>query len=235
MIVQNLEVVKERIQSSCILADRDFSEIQLIAVSKHFPSSLIREAYEAGQTVFGESTLQEAESKVACLPEKIEWHFIGRVQSNKVKRILLNFKAIHGVDSLRLASYVDEVAANLGMFPKIFLQVNIAEEKSKGGFLIREVLNCMEALLALKRLHIVGLMCIPPFSDDPESSRPWFAKLRMLRGQLEGEFSAVLPSLSMGMSGDYMVAIGEGATHVRVGSAIFGERSYPGGSDPQLK
>jgi pyridoxal phosphate enzyme (YggS family) len=205
---------------------RSDDSVELIAVSKTFPAEAVREVFEFGQLAFGESKLQEAESKIALLPASIRWHFIGRVQRNKVRKILRNFEVIHAIDSLRLASYTNEVARELGLFPKVFLQVNIGEEVSKGGFQ-QEVLRAeMDGLLKLDRLEIVGLMCLPPEDANVESSRHWFAMLRVLRDSLEGEFGTKLPGLSMGMSGDFEIAIEEGATHVRVGSLIFGKRSY---------
>lgn len=222
----NLEEIRESISSACHRSGRGRDAVELIAVSKTFPADLIRDAYEAGQLIFGESKLQEAESKIEALPSSIQWHFIGRVQRNKVRKILASFHTIHAIDSVRLATYTDEVAKELGLFPSVFLQVNIGGELTKGGFEPDELMASMEALLSLKRLEIVGLMCIPPAGPDAESARGWFVALRELRDALELRYSVKLPSLSMGMSGDYEVAIEEGATHVRVGSAIFGKRSY---------
>ncbi|RYD22889.1 MAG: YggS family pyridoxal phosphate-dependent enzyme [Verrucomicrobiaceae bacterium] len=197
-----------------------------MAVSKTFPVESIRDAVEAGQQVYGESKLQEAEPKIAALPGTLHWHFIGGVQRNKVRKLLQNFEVIHAIDSLRLASYADGIAEELGLFPKVFLQVNMGGELSKGGFEPDALRAGVEEIMRLKRLEIVGLMCIPPPGPDAESARPWFAALRELRDSLEKEAGAGLPALSMGMSGDYEVAIEEGATHVRVGSAIFGKRAY---------
>lgn len=223
---ENLLGVAGKISATCLRAGRDGGSVELIAVSKTFPADSVREAFEAGQRVFGESKVQEAEPKIAALPASLRWHFIGRVQRNKVRRLLQSFEVIHAIDSLRLASFADEIARELGLFPKVFLQVNVGREASKGGF-EPEVLRAeMEDLLTLERLEIVGLMGIPPVGPDAESARPWFAALRETRDALEIEFGVKLPALSMGMSGDFEVAIEEGATHVRVGSAIFGNRSY---------
>jgi pyridoxal phosphate enzyme (YggS family) len=200
-------------------------------VSKTIPVAAIRETVAAGQRVFGESRQQEAEPKLAVLPATLDWHFIGRVQRNKVRKLLPAFAVIHAVDSLRLAAHIDEVAAEGGLFPKIFLQVNVAGEASKGGFEPDALRAEMEALLGLPRLEIQGLMTIPPAGPDAESARPWFVKLREFRDALERDFGVPLPALSMGMSGDYEVAIEEGATHVRVGSAIFGHRAYRVGGE----
>jgi pyridoxal phosphate enzyme (YggS family) len=225
-VSENLSDVKANIGAACVRAGREPTSVTLIAVSKTFPAACVREAFEAGQFLFGESKLQEAESKIDALPSSLHWHFIGRVQRNKVRRLLQNFEVIHAIDSLKLALYADEIATELGLFPKVFLQVNVGEEASKGGFASSVLRSEMEVLLKLKRLEIMGLMCIPPVGPDAESGRPWFKLLRGMRDSLEAEFGVSLPGLSMGMSNDYEVAIEEGATHVRVGSAIFGKRSY---------
>jgi pyridoxal phosphate enzyme (YggS family) len=225
-IAENLAEIRSRIQDSCRRAGRDSGSVELIAVSKTFPADAVRDAVSAGQLVFGESRLQEAEPKIDLLPGSLHWHFIGGVQRNKVRRILQRFEVIHAVDSLRLASYTNEIAKELGLFPRVFLQVNVGGEASKGGF-EPDVLNAeMAELLEQDRLEILGLMSIPPAGPDAESARPWFAALRELRDQLEKDHGTPLPGLSMGMSGDFEVAIEEGATHVRVGSSIFGKRAY---------
>jgi pyridoxal phosphate enzyme (YggS family) len=225
-VAGNLSAIAGKISAACLRAGRDVKSVELIAVSKTFPVGSVREAFEAGQLQFGESKVQEAEPKIAALPGSLHWHFIGRVQRNKVRKMLQNFEVIHAIDSLRLASYTDEIAGELGLFPKVFLQVNVGREASKGGFEPDVLRAEMESLLKLGRLEIVGLMCIPPAGPDAESARPWFASLRETRDALEREFGVTLPALSMGMSGDFEVAIEEGSTHVRVGSAIFGKRSY---------
>lgn len=225
-VSDKLSKIESAISSACLRAGRARESVQLIAVSKTFPVDLVRDAFEAGQLHFGESRLQEAEPKIDALSGSLHWHYIGRVQRNKVRRLLQKFEVIHAIDSLRLATCVDEIAKELGLFPKVFLQVNLGVEASKGGFAQDGLHREMEALLKLERLEIVGLMCIPPVGPDGESARPWFIALRELRGELEIEFKVNLPALSMGMSGDFEIAIEEGATHVRVGSAIFGTRSY---------
>lgn len=212
--------------AACERARRDPSTVELIAVSKTFPADAVRQACEAGHAVFGESKLQEAEAKIDLLAGSLHWHFIGRVQRNKVRRILPRFEVIHAIDSMGLATYVNEVARELGLFPKVLLQVNVGGEATKGGFEPAVLRAEMAGLLALDRLEIMGVMCIPPPGPQPESARPWFVALRELRDSLEQASRVQLPWLSMGMSGDFEVAIEEGATHVRVGSAIFGNRSY---------
>ena len=225
-IAANLARVNARIAEACRRRGRDPAGVELIAVSKTFPAEAVREAMEAGQTIFGESRLQEAEPKIPLLPASSRWHFIGRVQRNKVRRMLPVFEAVHGVDSLRLATYMDGVAAELGLFPKIFLQVNIGGEKTKGGFETDAIMREATEIFALPRLEVMGLMCIPPAEREAEDSRRWFEAMRVLRDELEKKHSTPLPSLSMGMSGDFEVAVEEGATHVRVGSSIFGGRAY---------
>jgi hypothetical protein len=225
-IAANLTEIRRRITGASLKAGREPASVELIAVSKTFPAEMIREAAEAGQRVFGESRLQEAESKIEVLPSSLHWHFIGRVQSNKVRKILPRFEVIHAIDSSRLALYTDEVARELGLFPKVFLQVNIGGEKTKGGFEPDAIREEIDSLFALERLEVLGLMCIPPPGPDAEASRPWFRALRELRDELQRRTGGALPSLSMGMSDDFEVAIEEGATHVRVGSSIFGKRAY---------
>jgi pyridoxal phosphate enzyme (YggS family) len=225
-IAANLTEIRQRIAGACLKSGRDPASVELIAVSKTFPAEMIRDAAEAGQRVFGESRLQEAEPKIEMLPGSLHWHFIGRVQSNKVRKILPRFEVVHAIDSTRLALYADEVARELGLFPKVFLQVNIGGEKTKGGFECDAIREEIDGLLALGRLEVMGLMCIPPPGPDAEASRPWFRALRELRDALQERTGAPLPALSMGMSDDFEVAIEEGATHVRVGSSIFGKRAY---------
>lgn len=225
-VAANLAGVLEKIDAACERSGRPRADVRLIAVSKTFPADFVRDAVGAGQLHFGESKLQEAEPKIASLPGHLHWHFIGRVQRNKVRKLLQQFEVIHGIDSLRLAQYVNEVAKDIGLFPKIFLQVNVGGESSKGGFEPDELRAEMGGLLTLDRLEIIGLMSIPPAEPDAESARSWFVILRKLRDALESECDVSFPFLSMGMSGDYEVAVEEGATHVRVGSAIFGKRAY---------
>lgn len=225
-IAENLAEINHRVSIAAARAGRDPASIELIAVSKTFPADSVRDAVAAGHGCFGESKLQEAEGKIDLLPGHLHWHFIGGVQRNKVRRILQYFDVVHAIDSLRLAAYTDEIAKELGLFPKVFLQVNVGGEFSKGGFEPAALREEISALFALPRLEIIGLMCIPPSGADAESARPWFVALRNLRNDLELESGIFLPFLSMGMSGDFEVAIEEGATHIRVGTAIFGKRAY---------
>ncbi|MGC4016687.1 MAG: YggS family pyridoxal phosphate-dependent enzyme [Luteolibacter sp.] len=222
-VAEHLEAVEARIAAACRQAGRERSSVELIAVSKTFPAEAVMDAAAVGQRVFGESRWQEAEPKIAACPPGLDWHFIGGVQRNKVRKILPLFGTVHAIDSLRLAAYTDQVAAELGSRPKVFLQVNAAGELSKGGYEPEELEREIESLAALEHLEIRGLMTIPP---DDGNARPWFAKLREFRDRLSASCALALPDLSMGMSGDYEEAIEEGATFVRVGSAIFGHRAY---------
>jgi pyridoxal phosphate enzyme (YggS family) len=222
-IGENLAAVEGRIADACARAGRVRSDVQLIAVSKTFPAASVREASAAGQLVFGESRWQEAAPKIEELSNSLSWHFIGGIQRNKVRKILPLFDVIHAVDSMKLAAYMDQVSCELNLRREIFLQVNLAGESSKGGFDPVELQQDFEELVQLKQLNIKGLMIIPPEDQD---ARGWFAGLRELRDRLAGMSGFDIPWLSMGMSGDYEAAILEGATHVRVGSAIFGGRSY---------
>lgn len=223
-VAANLAFIHEQIRAACLRAGRQESDVTLIAVTKTFSADRVREAFEASQRDVGENRLQEAESKIPLLPSSLRWHYIGQLQRNKVRKVLPLFAMIHSIDSLRLAQYTNEVARELGLFPQVFLQINHAGEESKAGFSVEELRSSWESLLSLDRLEIVGLMTVPPAVDDAEQSRPWFAALRELRDDLARQTDVSLPYLSMGMSGDYPVAIEEGATHVRIGSAVFGTR-----------
>jgi pyridoxal phosphate enzyme (YggS family) len=223
-VAQQLQEIRARIAAACARSGREVDEVTLIAVTKTFTAERIREAVDAGQVDVGENRLQEAEGKIPLLPSFLRWHYIGQLQRNKVRKVLPQFAMVHSIDSLRLAQYANEVARDLGLFPKVFLQVNHAEEETKTGFSEAELREQWTTLMALDRLEIVGLMTVPPAVDEPEKARPWFASLRQLRDELALVDGTRLPYLSMGMSGDYEVAIEEGATHVRIGSAIFGRR-----------
>lgn len=224
-IATNFAEVRQRMEAACRRVGREPSDVELVAVSKTFPVSDIAEAVKAGQLVFGESRLQEAEPKIDALPASLCWHFIGSVQRNKVRKILQKFAVIHAIDSLRLAEYVNGIACELGNAAEVFLQVNVGGEASKGGFEAAVLRQEIGKLCALEHLRILGLMCIPPAGPDAESARRWFVSLRELRDELQTISGRQFSKLSMGMSGDYEVAIEEGATHVRVGSLIFGHRS----------
>ena len=206
-IAGNLTEVRNRISAACARSGRTASEICLIAVSKTFPAAAVREAAAAGQLHFGESRWQEAQPKIESLPGSLHWDFIGRLQQNKLRKILPCCERIHAVDSFALAAGMNEIARDLGLFPQVFLQVNVGAEASKGGFEPAMLHAEINRLLALERLEILGLMCIPPPGPDPASARPWFVALRRLRDTLAAECGVPLTGLSMGMSGDFEVAI----------------------------
>lgn len=219
-----LQVIRDRIHTAAVRCGRDPATVELLAVSKTHPVAVIQEAVEAGQLLFGENKVQEILAKAPQLPAELHWHLIGHLQSNKVRKVLPLVKAIHSIDSLDLARDVNRIATELGLTAQVYLEVNLAEESTKHGFKVEEMRTNLEALHALDRLSIQGLMCIPPFEADPELSRPYFTRLRELRDELEKSSGKLLPLLSMGMSHDFEIAIEEGATLVRVGSALFGER-----------
>lgn len=223
-IADNLELVRSRIAAAAQKRGRSPDEIELIAVSKKQDVEKIRAAFDAGHALFGESRVQEARVKIPLLPSAVRWQFIGHLQKNKIRHALPLFEFFHSVDSLALASEMDRIAGEEGIRPRVLLEVNVAGEGSKIGFAPDGLRSEMEQLLALSRLEIEGLMTIPPLAPSAEDSRPFFVALRELRDAVEREFDVHLPQLSMGMSSDYAVAIEEGATTVRVGTAIFGGR-----------
>ena len=223
-IAENLSRVREQIASAAVKSGRSADDVALVAITKTHRADKVREAIEAGQTLFGESRVQEARAKIPELPSNIRWHFVGHLQKNKVRQALPLFEMMHGVDSLALAQDINRVAEEEGMYPRVLLEVNVAGEGSKFGFAADLLREQMEGLLALPRVSIEGLMCIPPLTNESEPSRKFFVQLRELRESLENEFDLQLPQLSMGMTNDYPIAVEEGATLVRVGTAIFGER-----------
>ena len=223
-IEANLNRVKNEIAQAVQVSGRNVTDVELVAVTKIHPAEVVREAVDAGQLVFGESKVQEARAKIPLLPSNIRWHFIGHLQKNKIRHALPLFEMIHSVDSLDLAQAIDRIADENGLHPRILLEVNVAGEGSKFGFKPTTLRAELESLLLLPRLSIEGLMCIPPLAEEAEISRKYFVELRELRDALEKEFQVKLPRLSMGMTNDYSVAVEEGATLVRVGTAIFGER-----------
>jgi pyridoxal phosphate enzyme (YggS family) len=223
-IAENLERVCEQIAQAAAKAGRAIDEIEVVAITKTHPAEKVREAFEAGQTLFGESRVQEARAKIPELPSNLRWHFVGHLQKNKIRYALPLFELFHGVDSLALAQEINRIAADEGMHPRVLLEVNVAGEGSKFGFSPDTLRQQMEELLALQRLSILGLMTIPPLADKAEASRRYFVELRQLRDRLQTEFHVDLPQLSMGMTQDFPIAVEESATLVRVGTAIFGER-----------
>jgi hypothetical protein len=228
MLSANLESVRIAIAAAANRTGRSATEIELVAVSKSHPPELVQEAIDAGQTLFGESRVQEARAKIPLLPGRTRWHFIGHLQKNKIRHALPLFELFHGIDTLELAREMNRIADEAGAFPRVLLEVNVAGEASKFGFSPERLRAEMEALLALDRLQIGGLTTIAPFAPEAEASRRHFAALRECRDRLATEFRVPLPQLSMGMSGDFVVAVEEGATLVRVGTAIFGTRRGKG-------
>ncbi|MGE9269496.1 MAG: YggS family pyridoxal phosphate-dependent enzyme [Verrucomicrobiales bacterium] len=219
-IANRLAVIRQRINDACERSGRQPGEVTLLAVSKRFPASSIRAALEAGQLDFGESRQQEGAEKVTELPDAIRWHFIGKLQRNKVRKVLQDFGTIHSVDSMKLALHISRIADELGISPRVYLEVNGAGEIQKGGFAVDELKAMFSELRQLPAIKIEGLMAIPPV----EGARQWFRGLRELRDELVEASGESLPGLSMGMSRDFEVAIEEGSTVIRVGSAIFGQR-----------
>lgn len=224
-IGENLERVREQMADAASKAGRAVNDIELVAITKTHPAEKVRQAVEAGHTLFGESRVQEARLKIPELPSNLRWHFVGHLQKNKVRHALPLFELFHGVDSLALAQEINRIATDDGMHPRVLLEINVAGEGTKFGFKPEAVRAEMESLLTLSRLSIEGLMCIPPLTEEAEASRKFFAQLRELRDSLEREFEVELAQLSMGMTQDFWVAVEEGATLVRVGTAIFGERT----------
>jgi len=223
-IEANLNRVRDEIAQAAKVSGRNVTDVELVAVTKTHPVEIVREAIGTGQVVFGESKVQEARAKIPLLPSHLRWHFIGHLQKNKIRHALPLFEMIHSVDSLDLAQAIERIAQEDGLHPRILLEVNVAGEGSKFGFKATTLQAELESLLMLSRLSIEGLMCIPPLAEEAEASRKYFVELRELRDALEKEFQVKLPQLSMGMTNDYGVAVEEGATLVRVGTAIFGER-----------
>jgi len=218
---EHLETVQVRIARAEQKAGRAPQSTQLVAVTKGHPPERVREAIEAGLTVFGENRVQELLAKSAALPSSVSWHLIGHLQSNKIRKVLPVCSLIHSVDSVELAQDIDRIAAELGLFPQILLQVNVSGEPSKFGFKPDSLISNLSTLLELKRASVIGMMTMAPLSENPESARPVFRNLRGFRDRCEAESGTPLPVLSMGMTGDFEVAIEEGATHVRIGSALF--------------
>ena len=224
LIADNLEVVRQKMAQAAIKAGRKSDEIELVAASKKQDADKIHAAEEAGQFLFGESRVQEARAKIPLLPSRLRWHFIAHLQKNKIRHALPLFELFHGIDSLALAQEMNRVAEEEGIHPRVLLEVNVSGEASKHGFAPDALHRELESALSLGRLTIEGLMTMPPLAPEAEASRKYFVALRELRDELEAEFNVRLPQLSMGMSGDFAVAIEEGATLVRVGTAIFGKR-----------
>lgn len=225
-IAERLAAARDSILDAARRAGRDPAGIELLAVSKTHPPEALREAIDAGQLLFGESRVQEARAKIPLLPARTRWHFIGHLQSNKIRHALSSeFELLHSIDTLQLAHELNRIAGEMGRHPRLLLEVNVAGESTKFGFSPAVLRAAMPQLLGFERLQIEGLMTIAPLGREAEDSRQYFGLLRELRDELDAEFGVRFPQLSMGMSGDFAVAIEEGATIVRIGSAIFGRRA----------
>ena len=226
-IAENLKTVRYRIASAAKRADREPSSVQLVVVTKTIGVDRIREAVAAGAMILGENRVQEAREKIVELGRVAHWHLIGTLQTNKAKYAVKLFDLIHSVDNPALAREIDKQALRIGKVQDILIEVNIAGEESKSGVVFKDALSLVREAATLKNISIRGLMTMPPFSDDPEDSRPHFKKLRELAANVARENipGVSMKELSMGMSGDFEVAVEEGATMVRVGTAIFGERA----------
>lgn len=228
MVKENLKTVQEHIRETCQKAGRESNEITLIAVSKTKPVSLLQEAYDTGIRDFGENKVQEIMDKYEALPQDIRWHMIGHLQRNKVKYIVDKVFLIHSVDSLRLAEEISAQAQKKQVEVDILVEVNIAREESKFGASREEAVTLVEEIAKLPGIHIKGLMTIAPYVENPEDNRKYFQQIRELSVDITQKNidNVSMGVLSMGMTGDYMAAIEEGATMVRVGTGIFGERNY---------
>jgi len=230
-IVECLADVHSRIAAAAVSVGRDPSTVRLIAVSKTFSAEAVREAYGAGQRFFGENRVQEALEKSRATGDlAIEWHLLGHLQSNKVRKAVGAFALMHGIDSVDLLHRVDAAAEDSGTLQEVLVQVDLAGEVTKHGVPAAEVPRLLEEADRCRAARVVGLMLLPPLTTDPEDARVWFTRLRRLRDEQlsAGVPASMLRELSMGMSGDFEVAIQEGATMVRVGTAIFGRRHVQG-------
>lgn len=228
MLKENLNNVEANIKKACDNAKRDRSEVTLIAVSKTKPVEMLKEIYDAGARDFGENKVQEMCDKTEALPSDIRWHMIGHLQTNKVKYIVDKVALIHSVDSLHLAEEIQKQAVKKDVVVPVLIEVNIAEEESKFGIHKEETIQLVKEISKLDHIKIKGLMTIAPYVEDPEDNRLYFREIKQLSVDINNQNidNVSMEILSMGMTGDYMVAIEEGSTMVRVGTGIFGERNY---------
>lgn len=223
-LAERLALVQQRIADACARAGRTPDEVQLVTVSKTHGPDRIEEAVSCGLTVFGESRIQEARAKIPLCPGHLQWHLIGHLQTNKVKQAAPLFDVVHSVDSERLLEAYNAACTEAGRTTRIFLQVNVSGEGSKFGIAPDQLPALLERSCSCMNLEVVGLMTIPPFAEEAEKARPHFARLRALRDETAARCGVPLPELSMGMSHDFEIAIEEGATVIRIGTAIMGER-----------
>lgn len=228
MLAANLQKVEQNIQEACKKANRSREEVTLIAVSKTKPVSMLKEVYDLGVRNYGENKVQELSEKYPQMPSDMTWHLIGHLQRNKVKQVINKAALIHSVDSIRLAETIENEAAKKDIIVDILLEVNVAEEESKFGLKVEEVLPVVEQIATFPHVRIKGLMTIAPFVENPEENRTVFARLQKLSVDIAKKNidNVSVDILSMGMTNDYQVAIEEGATMIRVGTGIFGERDY---------
>jgi pyridoxal phosphate enzyme (YggS family) len=229
MICDNLDRIRTRIEQAAECSNRNPDDIRLVAVSKRMPTEAVLEAQQCGQIMFGENYLQEAKEKITRLDPSLCWHFIGHLQSNKVRLAAELFQVIETVERIKTGKALDKHAGKLGKKLDILIQVNVGREPQKAGVLPEQAEELLQLLQPLANLKICGLMTMPPYGREPEASRPWFRKLKQLSRQFadKGLFTDNNSvELSMGMSGDFPVAIEEGATLIRVGTALFGPRQY---------
>ena len=228
MVKENLAEVEKKVLAACERAGRNPDDVTLIAVSKTKPIEMIEEAIEYGKKEFGENKAQEMKQKYEALPKDIVWHFIGHLQTNKVKYVVGRASLIHSVDSLHLAEAIEKESAKKNVISDILIEVNVAGEESKFGLNTEETEELVRSISKLPHIRIKGLMTIAPFVDNPEDNRDIFRSLKELSVDIQSKNidNVLMDILSMGMTGDYEVAIEEGASHVRVGTGIFGERDY---------
>lgn len=228
MITENISKVRKNMEEACRVSGRNPEEVSLIAVSKTKPVSMLQEAYDAGCRDFGENKVQEIMDKIDRLPSDIRWHMIGHLQTNKVKYIVGKVFLIHSVDSLHLAEAISKEAVKQNTMVNILIEVNVAKEDTKYGAMAEDTVSLVEKIALLPGICVKGLMTIAPYVENPQENRQYFVKLRQLAVDIKSKNidNVHMDILSMGMTGDYMVAIEEGATYVRVGTGIFGERQY---------
>ena len=228
MLKENLANVEKKVNEACAKAGRKREEVTLIAVSKTKPVDMLQEIYDCGVRDFGENKVQEMCDKIEVLPDDIKWHMIGHLQTNKVKYIVGKTKLIHSVDSLKLAQEIQKQAVKKDVTVPVLIEVNIAEEESKFGIKKEETIDLVKSIAKLDHVKIMGLMTIAPYVENPEDNRLYFRGIKQLSVDINNQNidNVCMDILSMGMTGDYEVAIEEGATMVRVGTGIFGERNY---------
>ena len=228
MIRENIEEVKEKIRLACVKSERDMNDVTLIAVSKTKPLPMLQEAYECGIRDFGENKVQELMEKIPAMPDDIRWHMIGHLQRNKVKYIVDKVYLIHSVDSLRLAEEISKEACKKNVCVNILVEVNVAEEDTKFGTTCEDAIALVENISRLPNLKIHGLMTIAPNAENEEENRIYFNRLKQLSVDIRSKNidNVYMDVLSMGMTGDYQIAVEEGSTYVRVGTGIFGSRIY---------